>query len=231
MHKTQFRKIQFVQDKNTWKYPAQNENEKKICGYFYLEQIVFFWTVKIDLNSSNFCVAQCQTMRAGLNTSLKDCKKMIYLISAEREFVFLSWGFGLEERFPKEDFFFFFAMRQNRIDDALMMHACAMHACWDRFSKKHRLLNFFRFPARSKSLMYYPTGNKKEIRGFVLDWWLLVITYFWIWKKINRIHYGVQLLCCSGYSPAYHSRANDCLRMPLFLLPTQNTYWVLSKFQ
>ena len=133
--------------------------------------------------------------------------------------------------FSKRRFFFFFAMRQNRIDDALMMHACAMHACWDRFSKKHRLLNFFRFPARSKSLMYYPTGNKKEIRGFVLDWWLLVITYFWIWKKINRIHYGVQLLCCSGYSPAYHSRANDCLRMPLFLLPTQNTYWVLSKFQ
>ena len=215
MQKTQFRKIQFVQDKNTWKYPAQNENEKKICGYFYLEQIVFFL---------NFCVAQSRTMRAGLNTSLKDCKKMTYLISAEREFAFLSWGFGLEERFPKEDFFF--AMRQNCSDDA-----CAMHACWGRFSKKHRLLIFFRFPARSKSLMYYPTGNKKEIRGFVLDWWLLVITYFWIWKKINRIHYGVQLLCCSGYSPAYHSRANDCLRMPLFLLPTQNTYWVLSKFQ
>ena len=89
---------------------------------------------------------------------------MTYLISAEREFAFLSWGFGLEERFPKEDFFFFFAMRQNCSDDA-----CAMHACWGRFSKKHRLLIFFRFPARSKSLMYYPTGNKKEIRGFVLD--------------------------------------------------------------
>ena len=138
---------------------------------------------------------------------------------------FLILGVWTRGTFSKRRFFFF-AMRQNCSDDA-----CAMHACWGRFSKKHRLLIFFRFPARSKSLMYYPTGNKKEIRGFVLDWWLLVITYFWIWKKINRIHYGVQLLCCSGYSPAYHSRANDCLRMPLFLLPTQNTYWVLSKFQ
>ena len=113
MHKTQFRKIQFVQDKNTWKYPAQNENEKKICGYFYLEQIVFFL---------NFCVAQSRTMRAGLNTSLKDCKKMTYLISAEREFAFLSWGFGLEERFPKEDFFF---LQWDKI--AVMMHAPCMH--------------------------------------------------------------------------------------------------------
>ena len=137
----------------------------------------------------------------------------------------LSYPGGLDSRNVFQKKIFFFAMRQNCSDDA-----CAMHACWGRFSKKHRLLIFFRFPARSKSLMYYPTGNKKEIRGFVLDWWLLVITYFWIWKKINRIHYGVQLLCCSGYSPAYHSRPmTACACLFFFCLhKTHTEYWVSS---
>ena len=105
---------------------------------------------------------------------------------------FLILGVWTRGTFSKRRFFFF-AMRQNRIDDALMMHACAMHACWGRFSKKHWLLNFFRFPARSKSLMYYPTGNKKRNLGICFGLMTLGNYLFLNWKKINRIHYSVQL--------------------------------------
>ena len=95
----------------------------------------------------------------------------------------LSYPGGLDSRnvFQKK-IFFFFAMRQNCSDDA-----CAMHACWGRFSKKHRLLNFFRFPARSKSLMYYPTGNKKRNLGICFGLMTLGNYLFLNWKKINRI--------------------------------------------
>ena len=89
----------------------------------------------------NFCVAQSRTMRAGLNTSLKDCKKNDLSYISGARVCFLILGVWTRGTFSKRRFFFF-AMRQNCSDDA-----CAMHACWGRFSKKHRLLIFFRFPA------------------------------------------------------------------------------------
>ena len=113
MQKTQFRKIQFVQDKNTWKYPAQNENEKKICGYFYLEQIVFFSDLLCGPKSNHEGRPEYIPKRLQKND-------LSYISGARVCFLIL--GVWTRGTFSKRRFFF---LQWDKI--AVMMHAPCMH--------------------------------------------------------------------------------------------------------
>ena len=71
---------------------------------------------------------------------------------------FLILGVWTRGTFSKRRFFF--AMRQNCSDDA-----CAMHACWGRFSKKHRLLIFFSFSSQEQIINVLSYRQQKRNPG------------------------------------------------------------------